>query len=122
MRSISADRPCPRTAIEAELLSTYRVELLPLARVDRALRIRHRSAASLAVGLLEHPLRALFMLVNGFFGAMMLLLVVGTVLSLAFSIVGGVGNAMFGHDGAVADGRGRGPFARRAHRTMWRTP
>jgi hypothetical protein len=88
----------PADGIEAELLSTYRVELLPLARVDRALRIRHRSAASLAVGLLEHPLRAIFMLVNGFFGAMMLLLVVGTVLSLAFSIVGGVGNAMFVHD------------------------
>lgn len=92
-RTIAAD------AIEAELLSTYGVELLPLARVGRALRIPHRSAASWAVRLLEHPVRALFMLVNGFFGAMMILLVVGTVLSIAFSIIGGVANAMFGHDG-----------------------
>jgi hypothetical protein len=88
----------PASTIEAELLSTFGVELLPLARVGRTLGIRHRSAASSAVRLLEHPVRALFMLANAFFAAMMILLVVGTVLSLAFSIIGGVANAMFGHD------------------------
>jgi hypothetical protein len=85
-------------AIEAELLATYGVELLPLGSVDRALRIRHRSAASGAVRLLEHPARALSMLASGLFGAMMILFVVGSVLSLAFSIMGGVANAVFGHD------------------------
>jgi hypothetical protein len=88
------------SAIEAELLSTFGVELLPIERVDRSLRIRHRSAASAAVRLLEHPARVLFALVHGFFGVMMLLLVVGTVLSIAFSIIGGVASAVFGHDGA----------------------
>ena len=89
----------PASTIEAELLSTFGVELLPLQRVDRSLRIPHRSAASAAARLLEQPGRALIMLVNGFFAAMMILLVAGTVLSLAFSIVGGVAKAMFGHDG-----------------------
>jgi hypothetical protein len=85
--------------IEAELLSTFGVELLPLERVHRALRIRHRSAASSSIRLFEHPVRTLFALASAFFGAMMIVLVVGTMLSLAFSIIGGVASAMFGHNG-----------------------
>ena len=52
------------------------------------------------IGVLEHPVRALFLLANVLFGALMLLLVVGTVLSIAFAIIGGVGRAVFGHDDA----------------------
>jgi len=89
----------PASTIEAELLSTFGVELLPLQRVDRSLRIPNRSAASAAVRVLEQPARALITLVHGFFSAMMILLVAGTMLSLAFWIIAGVANAMFGHDG-----------------------
>jgi hypothetical protein len=92
-------RTVAASAIEAELLSTFGVELLPIERVDRSLRIRHRSAPRSVIRVLEHPVRVLFVLANGFFGAMMLLIVVGTVLSIAFSIIGGVASAMFGHDG-----------------------
>ena len=56
------------------------------------------------IGVLEHPVRALFLLANVLFGALMLLLVVGTVLSIAFAIIGGVGRAVFGHDDASPTG------------------
>ena len=88
------------TAIQAELLSTFGVELLPIERVDRSLRIQSRSVPRSVIGVLEHPVRALFLLANVLFGALMLLLLVGTVLSIAFAIIGGVGRAVFGHDDA----------------------
>src|SRR4029078_754455 len=83
----------------AVVRSACGVEPRPSERVDRSLRIRHRSAPRSVIRVLEHPVRVLFVLANGFFGAMMLLIVVGTVLSIAFSIIGGVASAMFGHDG-----------------------
>ena len=88
------------TAVQDELLSTFAVDLLPIQRVDRSLRIPSRSVPRSVIGVLEHPFRVLFVLANVFFGAMMLLLVAGTVLSIAFAIIGGVGRAMFGHDDA----------------------
>lgn len=88
------------TVIQTELLSTFGVELLPIERVDRSLRIHSRSMPRSVIGVLEHPVRVLFVLANVFFGAMMFLLVVGTVLSIAFAILGGVGRAIFGHDEA----------------------
>ena len=97
-------RTVAASAIEAELLSTFGVELLPIERVDRSLRIQSRSVPRSVIGVLEHPVRALFLLANVLFGALMLLLVVGTVLSIAFAIIGGVGRAVFGHDDASPTG------------------
>ena len=52
-------RTVPATAIQAELLSTFGVELLPIERVDRSLRIPQPLGAVVAVRVLEHPVRAL---------------------------------------------------------------